>query len=101
MHPTRPYIGQGREATLLALVQTNHADFGGTGRTSAARSPDRTARNDTRRHGRHEIAGLITQRSLIQPAQREKTAGSAADPTGVSRATQGPRRLEQAPVISA
>src|ERR671918_1663474 len=55
-------------------LQTNHADFRGTGRTSAARSPDRAARNGTRRTGRHEVAGLITQRSLvqIQPAQREK-----------------------------
>jgi hypothetical protein len=55
-------------------LQTNHAVFGGTGRTSAARSPDRTARNGTRRTRRHEPTGLITQRSLvqIQPAQREK-----------------------------
>jgi hypothetical protein len=44
-------------------LQTNHADFGGTGRTSAARSPDRTARNGTRRTRRHEATGLITQRS--------------------------------------
>ena len=55
-------------------MQTNHADFGGTARTSAVRSPDRAALNGTRRTGRHEVAGLITQRSLvqIQPAQREK-----------------------------
>jgi hypothetical protein len=41
-------------------LQTNHADFGGTGRTSAARSPDRTVRNGSRRTGRHEPTGLIT-----------------------------------------
>jgi hypothetical protein len=55
-------------------LQTNHADFGGTERNSAARSPNRTARNGTRRNRRHESTGLITQRSLvqIQPAQRNR-----------------------------
>jgi hypothetical protein len=53
-------------------LQTNHAELGGTGRSSAARSPDRTARNGTRRNRRHEATGLITQMSLvqIQPAQQ-------------------------------
>ena len=55
-------------------MQTNHADFGGSGRTSAARGRTErhgTAPDDT---GRHEVAGLITKRSLvqIQPAQRGK-----------------------------
>jgi hypothetical protein len=61
-------------------MQTNHADFDGTGRTSAARSPDRTTRNGTRRTRRHEPTGLITQRSLvqIQPAQRTETPRSEA-----------------------
>jgi len=42
------------------------------GRTSAARRPDRTAPNGTKRTGRHGPTGLISQRSLvqIQPAQR-------------------------------
>jgi hypothetical protein len=53
-------------------LQTNHADFGDMGRTSAARSPYGTAQNGSRRTRRHEPTGLITQRSLvqIQPAQR-------------------------------
>jgi hypothetical protein len=61
-------------------MQTNRADFGGTGRTSAARNPDRSARNGTRRTGRHEVAGLIAQRSLvqIQPAQRRHKPRSEA-----------------------
>jgi hypothetical protein len=39
-----------------------------------ARSPDRAARDGTRRNRRHEPTGLITQRSLvqIQPAQQAK-----------------------------
>src|SRR5919106_2528463 len=59
---------------LLDLVQTNCKR---TTRTSAARSPDRTARRGTRRTGLHGVVGLITQRSLvqIQPAQRSKSEG--------------------------
>jgi hypothetical protein len=42
----------GRPACSVANeMQTNHADFGGTGQTSAARRPDGTARNGIRRHG--------------------------------------------------
>jgi hypothetical protein len=63
--------------SLLDLVQTICKR---TMRTSAARDglgrheARRTAGNGTRRTGRHEATGLITQRSLvqIQPAQRAK-----------------------------
>jgi hypothetical protein len=64
--------------TLLALVQTICKR---TTRTSAARDGPRRHEARTERHGtapddteRHEVAGLITQGSLvqIQPAQREK-----------------------------
>ncbi len=79
----------GRFACLDASrLQTNPADFRGTGRHRTARSPDRTARNGTRRTRRHEATGLITQRSLvqIQPAQRTKPQverlGSAFDRRG-------------------
>src|ERR671919_293304 len=76
--PRGPRSGSPGDSSWACLganrLQTNHADFGGTRRTSAARSPDGAARNGTRRTGRHEVTGLITQRSLvqIQPAQREK-----------------------------
>src|SRR5918996_2456895 len=56
---------------LLDLVQTNCKR---TTRTSAARTPNRTARDGTRRTRRHEATGLIIRRSLVrvQPAPQEE-----------------------------
>jgi hypothetical protein len=53
-------------------LQTNHAELGGTGRSSAARSPNGTARDGSRRNRRHEPTGLITQRSLAQTSPRNE-----------------------------
>ena len=89
-----------REAQLQTLfaclganhLQTNHAELGGTGRSSAAGSPDRAARKGTRRNRRHEATGLITQRSLvqIQPAQRTESPGQNACARG--RCSSAPPR---------
>jgi hypothetical protein len=71
-------------------LQTNHAELGGTGRSSAARSPNGAARDGSRRNRRHEPTGLITQRSLvqIQPAQRNGWS------QGVSEGSSAPSCLQ-------
>jgi hypothetical protein len=53
-------------------LQTNYAELGGRGRSSAARTLNMAAQNGSRRNRRHRATGLITQRSLvqIQPAQQ-------------------------------
>jgi hypothetical protein len=64
----------GRESRLGANhLQTNRAGHGGTGRSSAARTPNRTARDGTRRNRRHKPTGLITQRLAgSTPARRNE-----------------------------
>jgi hypothetical protein len=71
-------------------LQTNHADFGGTGRHRTARTPNRAARNGSTRNRRHEPTGLITQRSLvqIQPAQRSRCSQGVSEGSGTPSCLQ-------------
>jgi hypothetical protein len=71
-------------------LQTNHAEFDGTGRSSAARSPNWAAQDGSRRNRRHEPAELITQRSLvqIQPAQRKRRSQGVSERSGTPSCLQ-------------
>jgi hypothetical protein len=69
------------------LSGTHNAKLGGTGRSSAAGTPNRAARDDSTRNRRHEPTGLITQRSLvqIQPAQRNRRSQGVSERSGALR----------------
>src|ERR671918_665379 len=104
MHPTGPISAKDVRRHYLPWCKRNANEPRGLRRYGTDLGGTKPGQDGTERHQTTRTARDRRSHNpeVADPARATReTAGSAADPTGVSRATQGPRRLEQAPVISA